>query len=294
LRRDTPLASPAVSVRGLYKSYARTGVRTQTGMSAPLMGRSTPPEDIVGAPPEDAGATRAGGRLPVLADVTFDVRPGEFVSFIGPSGSGKSTLLNILAGLEEPDAGTVEVGGSPRRLGATAYMPQNHSLLPWRSALDNAILGPEVRGASKAEARERARELFAVAGLAGFEDALPAVLSGGMRQRVAFLRTVLTGGAVQLLDEPFGALDALTRADMQEWLLELWEGMRSATVLVTHDVEEALLLSDRVLVLSPRPGRITRVHEVSLPRPRRLEMTAAPTFAAAKAALLAAVRGERA
>jgi ABC-type nitrate/sulfonate/bicarbonate transport system ATPase subunit len=236
--------------------------------------------------------------LPVLEDVSFDVAPGELVSFVGPSGSGKSTLLNIVTGLEEPDRGTVTVGGSPRRLGNVAYMPQKDVLLPWRSALDNAILGLEVKGTPREEARRRARELFGLAGLAGFERSLPAVLSGGMRQRVAFLRTVLTPSSAMLLDEPFGALDALTRSAMQEWLLGLWErgdvmsNLSATGVLVTHDVEEALLLSDRVYVLSPRPGRITLVHDVGLPRPRTTTLTTTEGFVRSRAMLLRAVRGE--
>ena len=233
-----------------------------------------------------------GGELPVLQDISFHVRPGEFVSFVGPSGSGKSTLLNILAGLEEPDAGIVEVAGSARRLGNVAYMPQKDVLLPWRSALDNAILGLEIRGVPREEARRWARELFAVAGLGGFERSLPGVLSGGMRQRVAFLRTVLSGGSVLLLDEPFGALDALTRSEMQGWLLGMWERLNVSVILVTHDVEEALLLSDRVYVLSRRPGRIRLVHEVGLPRPRTLELAASEELIRARAGLLRALREE--
>ncbi len=229
--------------------------------------------------------------LPVLQDIRFDAAPGAFVSVVGPSGSGKSTLLGIIAGLEEPDSGSVTVGGTARRLGAVAYMPQADTLLPWRTALDNAILGLEVRGTPRREARAQARELFAVAGLSGFEAAYPSALSGGMRQRVAFLRTVLTGGSVLLLDEPFGALDALTRSEMHEWLLGLWERLSVTVVLVTHDVEEALLLSDRVLVLSPRPGRVVLSYEVRLPRPRHRAMTVSEAFVRDKALLLDAIHG---
>ena len=261
-----------------------SGLRTERGAGAP--------GGAVSVRGLSKGYALAGRPLPVLQDVGFDVAPGEFVSFVGPSGSGKSTLLNILAGLEEPDAGSVSIAGAQERLGRATYMPQRDTLLPWRSALDNAILGLEVHGVPKAEARRRARELFATAGLGGFERSLPAALSGGMRQRAAFLRTLLTPGAVMLLDEPFGALDALTRSEMQEWLLRLWEGMRTSVVLVTHDVEEALLLSDRVYVLSRRPGRIRLVHEVGLPRPRDAALATSPPFVAARAELLAAVRGE--
>lgn len=236
--------------------------------------------------------TLNGRPLPVLEDVSFEVRPGEFVSFVGPSGSGKSTLLNLIAGLEEPDSGQVLVAGSAERLGRVAYMPQKDLLLPWRSALDNAILALEVRGVQKREARDRARELFAAAGLSGFEHSYPAVLSGGMRQRVAFLRTMLAGSPLMLLDEPFGALDSLTRSEMQEWLLRMWEGSSTAVVLVTHDVEEALLLSDRVYVLSRRPGRVKLVRDGVLPRPRQLSQTADERFVRARVSLLDAVRKE--
>ncbi len=236
--------------------------------------------------------TLEGAPLHVLEDVSFEVDQGEFVSFVGPSGSGKSTLLNIIAGLDEPDAGTVHVPGLPRRLGHVSYMPQKDVLLPWRSALDNAVLGLEVQGMPRREAREQARDLFAVAGLSGFEDSYPSVLSGGMRQRVAFLRTVLAGGSVMLLDEPFGALDALTRSEMHAWLLSLWEKLRSTVVLVTHDVEEALLLSDTVYVLSPRPGRVRHTLHVPLPRPRGMELADSEGFVHARANLLRVVREE--
>ncbi len=236
--------------------------------------------------------TYPDGTLPVLQDISFGVEPGEFVSFVGPSGSGKSTLLNILAGLESPDSGEVSVSGSEPRPGNTAYMPQRDVLLPWRSALDNAILGLEVHGVPRSEARCRASELFELAGLGGFERAYPSTLSGGMRQRVAFLRTVLTPGAVMLLDEPFGALDALTRAEMQAWLLGLWERIGSTVLLVTHDVEEALWFSDRVYVLSHRPGRVRHVQEAPFPRPRSVALTTREEFVAARAQLLATVREE--
>ncbi len=233
-----------------------------------------------------------GEPLPVLEDVSFEIGSGEFVSFVGPSGSGKSTLLNLLAGLEEPDRGRITISGSTDRLGHAAYMPQKDLLLPWRSALDNAVLGMEVHGVPREDARHRAREMFEIAGLAGFERSLPAALSGGMRQRVAFLRTVLTPGSVMLLDEPFGALDSLTRSELQEWLMRMWERLSTTVVLVTHDVEEALLLSDRVYVMTRRPGRIKLVHEVGLPRPRSLEVLDSEEFVRSKSALLRAVRGE--
>ena len=176
------------------------------------------------------------------------------------------------------------------RPGTVGYMHQKDLLLPWRSVLDNAILGPEIRGTPRAEAGRRAMELIRPFGLEGFEKSYPAQLSGGMRQRVAFLRTVLADRDVILLDEPFGALDALTRAGMQEWLLGLWESWSKTVVMVTHDVEEAALLSDRVYVLTPRPGRVKAAFTVDLPRPRRYEMVTDGAFVEIKARALAALR----
>lgn len=229
-----------------------------------------------------------------LRDISLTVRAGEFVALVGPSGCGKTTLLSIIAGLAQPSEGTVALRGDPAapRLGHIGYMPQRDLLLPWRKALDNATAGMEVRGVSRKEARDRARGLFQTFGLAGFERAYPAMLSGGMRQRVAFARTVLAGGDVLLLDEPFGALDALTRASLQRWLLDIWGSLGATCLLVTHDVEEALLLADRIYVLSPRPGRIRLESRVPLERPRRAEMLARPELAALKADLLAALVDE--
>ena len=233
-----------------------------------------------------------GEPLHVLDGVDFAAEAGEFVSIIGPSGCGKSTLLNILAGLEEPTAGQVRLDGrtGEGRLGSVAYMPQKDLLLPWRTALDNAILALEVQGWDRAAARGRAGELLATFGLQGFEDHYPADLSGGMRQRTAFLRTILADKRLVLLDEPFGALDALTRANLQAWLLDLWGLLAVTVVLVTHDVEEALLLSDRIYVMTARPGRISRVMTVPLQRPRTYDLVSSPEFTALKADLLATLR----
>ena len=232
--------------------------------------------------------------LPALAGIDFHASSGEFVSIIGPSGCGKSTLLNIIAGLDQPDTGTVELNGNleDRRLGLVGYMQQKDLLMPWRSVLDNAILGLEVRGVPRREARERARELLGPFGLQGFEGYYPYALSGGMRQRAAFLRTVLVGQDVVLLDEPFGALDALTRSQMQEWLLGLWENLGKTIIMVTHDVDEALLLSDRVYVLTSGPGKIRMVVDVGLPRPRNISMVGDGSFVSMKLDLMAALRGE--
>jgi len=212
------------------------------------------------------------GGVEALARLSLRVRGGEVLAVVGPSGCGKSTLLELVAGLQQPDRGTVSVLGaeSPRgRRDLCAYMPQNDLLLPWRDALANAALALECQGVGRREARRRAEPLFERFGLAEFERARPAELSGGMRQRVAFLRTLLAGRPVLLLDEPFGALDSITRAAMQEWLAAALGGEPRTVLLVTHDVEEALLLGDRVAILSPRPGRVAAELEVDLPRPRR-------------------------
>jgi ABC-type nitrate/sulfonate/bicarbonate transport system ATPase subunit len=238
-----------------------------------------------------------GNALPVLQGIDLRVYKGEFVSLIGPSGCGKSTLLNIIAGLEEPTSGAIRIlqpkdQQAARRLGAIGYMHQKDLLLPWRTVLDNAILGLELRGEPRAQARRRALEVMDSFGLKGFERSYPFLLSGGMRQRAAFLRTVLADHQVILLDEPFGALDALTRANMQEWLLQLWESWEKTVVLVTHDVEEAVLLSDRVYVLTARPGSVKMVLSVDLPRPRRYEMVTEEAFVRMKAKVMAALREE--
>ena len=234
-----------------------------------------------------------GVPVPVLAGVSLTACAGEFVTLIGPSGSGKSTLFNLIVGLEEPDAGEIRFDGlvRPVRTGLVGYMPQRDLLLPWRSVLDNVILGPELAGIPREQARAEAREYLPLFGLEGFEHAYPAALSGGMRQRAALLRTFLCHKEIMLLDEPLGALDALTRAEMQEWLLEVWSArVGGQTILfITHDVEEAVFLSDRVYVFTPRPGRIAAELHIPLPRPRRRSMVTTPPFIALKEALLAAL-----
>jgi NitT/TauT family transport system ATP-binding protein len=205
---------------------------------------------------------KAYGRVEALAGVSLRAAPGEVVAVVGPSGCGKSTLLELVCGLLAPDRGRVEAGPA-------VLMPQRDLLLPWASALDNAALALRVRGVKRAEARRRAAPVFAEFGLDGFERAKPDELSGGMRQRVAFLRTLLAGAPVLCLDEPFGALDAISRADMQAWLAGALAREPRTTLLVTHDVEEAVVLADRVVVLSPRPGRVVAELEVAMPRPRR-------------------------
>jgi NitT/TauT family transport system ATP-binding protein len=204
---------------------------------------------------------RRDAEVVALRGMDLRAAPGEIVAVVGASGCGKSTLLELICGLQEPDAGSVAADPA-------VLMPQRDLLLPWASALDNAALALRVRGMAAAPAREQARPWFERFGLAGFEDARPTALSGGMRQRVAFVRTLLAGKPVLALDEPFAALDALTRQEMQGWLARALAAEPRTVVLVTHDVEEAVVLGDRVLVMSPRPGRAVADLEVALPRPR--------------------------
>ena len=236
-----------------------------------------PPEQRT-PPQRTAGATRAndgiglsdvsrayrdrhGASVQALAGISLHADHGELLAVVGPSGCGKTTLLELICGLQTPDAGALEC--SP-----AALMPQRDLLLPWLSALDNAALALRIAGSPRAASRAQAAELFAELGLGGFEAAHPHELSGGMRQRVAFLRTLLSGKPVLCLDEPFGALDAITRAEMQAWLGRALAREPRTVVLVTHDVEEAIVLADRVAVLSPRPGRLRAEIEIDLPRPR--------------------------
>ncbi|CAN5472296.1 ABC transporter ATP-binding protein [soil metagenome] len=231
----------------------------------------------------------------VLDGIDLTVRDGEFVSIIGPSGCGKSTLFNVLAGLELPDTGSVTVHGS-EATGDTehfAYMPQKDLLFPWLKVIDNAALGLRVQGQSRKAARAQAAELFPTFGLSGFEDVWPSQLSGGMRQRVALLRTVVQHRSVLLLDEPFGALDSLTRTEMQMWLTSVWEKYHWTVVLITHDIREAVFLSDRVYALTARPGRVASEHVIDLPRPRTPDMFADPRAAAVEVELLSALGADK-
>jgi ABC-type nitrate/sulfonate/bicarbonate transport system ATPase subunit len=219
------------------------------------------------------------------------VAPREFVAIVGPSGSGKSTLFNLIVGLFQPDSGEILLDGeiATTRPGRFGYMPQRDLLLPWRDILGNVVIPLELRRVPAAQARRRALEQLPLFGLEGFEHAWPAALSGGMRQRAALLRTILTDSRALLLDEPFGALDALTRREMQDWLLELWTRLRPTVLFITHDVAEAVYLADRVLVLSARPARVVREVQILLPRPRRQGMVALPAFGEHVAELLEAL-----
>jgi ABC-type nitrate/sulfonate/bicarbonate transport system ATPase subunit len=233
--------------------------------------------------------TRRYRRVTALEGIDLALRPEEVLAVVGPSGCGKTTLLELMAGLQEPDAGTVTVHGATdaaARRDACAYMPQRDLLLPWRDALANAALALECQGVPRPEARRRAEPLFERFGLADFERARPAELSGGMRQRVAFLRTLLPGRPVLLLDEPFGGLDSLTRSSMQRWLADALAQEPRTVLLVTHDVEEAIFLADRIVVLSPRPGRVVDEETVEFARPRDVT---SPEFGAVKRRVLGAL-----
>jgi len=242
------------------------------------------------------GLGKSFGALRVLDGLSLDVRDGEFVTILGPSGSGKSTLFQVLTEGLAADRGKVVFDGKP--LAATpdkfAFMPQRDALMPWRRILDNAILGLEVQGMARPAARDRVRPLLKEFGLDGFETAYPHQLSGGMRQRVALLRTVVQARRMLLLDEPFGALDALTRAAMQRWLERMWDEHRWTALLITHDIREAIFLSDRIYVFSARPARVVLELAVPLPRPREFRDLNSPEAAAIEARLIEALLPEEA
>lgn len=228
------------------------------------------------------------GKVHTLEDISLEVNKGEFVSIIGPSGCGKSTLFNIISGLEKPDKGTIFLNNRniTGMRGYVSYMLQKDLLLPWRTVLDNCILGQEIQNIPRNKARELARSVLQEFNLQEYERSYPAVLSGGMRQRVAFLRTILSGKEILLLDEPFGALDAFTKSEMHHWLMKVWEKYNTAVLFITHDVEEALLLSDRIYVFSHRPAKVRLVSEISLKRPRSRDTLVTKEFIEYKKALL--------
>ncbi len=216
--------------------------------------------------------SKSFGTLKVLNDISLMVKNHEFVSIIGPSGSGKSTLFHILAGIEKQTSGEIFLNQKKVRelRGKFGYMPQEASLLPWKTVMENIMLGPVILGESRKTAQEKANELLQKFNLQNFSHHFPDALSGGMQQRVALLRTVLFHPSFLLLDEPFGSLDALTRHAAQMWLLDVWRTFHSSVLFITHDIQEAILLSDRVYVISDRPATIIKEVKVNLPRPRGL------------------------
>jgi ABC-type nitrate/sulfonate/bicarbonate transport system ATPase subunit len=229
------------------------------GTAANIPDTSVPAVSVAGV--SRAYRDRDGAMVQALADISLRADPRDLLAVVGPSGCGKTTLLELVCGLQAPDAGSVECAPA-------ALMPQHDLLLPWLSALDNAALALRIAHVPRAQARQRAEQLFNELGLAGFEHARPHELSGGMRQRVAFVRTLLSGKQLLCLDEPFGALDAITRLEMHAWLTNALIREPRTVVLVTHDVEEAIVLADRVAVLSPRPGHVVATLNIDLPRPR--------------------------
>jgi ABC-type nitrate/sulfonate/bicarbonate transport system ATPase subunit len=232
-----------------------------------------------------------------VSNVNLKIARSEFVTLVGPSGCGKSTLFNMIAGLLPPDDdGSLLFAGAPQRdgqlLGKVSFMPQRDLLFPWRSVLDNAILALEVEGVPRKEARDRARAMLPEFGLTGFADHYPHQLSGGMRQRVALMRTFLFERDLLLLDEPFGALDALTRSRMQHWLLDIWARHRRTVLFITHDIDEAIVLGDRVLVMTARPGTVKSETVIDMPRPRDPSIVTSPEFIRIKQRLLAEIEEE--
>jgi len=233
-------------------------------------------------------------RVMALQDIDLDVAQREFVAILGPSGCGKSTLLNMVAGFDHPTRGSVKVEGeaiaqpSPRR----CVVFQEPALFPWLTVMDNVVFGPKNRGQPAADCRPRAAQIIEQVGLRGFEASYPAELSGGMRQRVGIARVLIMEPRVLLMDEPFGSLDAQTRSLMQELLLGLWQRQQQTVLFITHDIEEALLLADRVCVMTARPGRIKKSIPVPMPRPRAIELTLSPEFNALRREVLELIREE--
>ncbi|MDQ1115287.1 MULTISPECIES: ABC transporter ATP-binding protein [Microbacterium] len=224
------------------------------------------------------------GSTEALAPTDLTVAPGEFVSVIGPSGCGKSTLFNIVSGILRPTRGSVSIDGrdTTGRPGQVGYMLQKDLLVPSLSALENITLGARLTGRVTRETKQRAAEMATHYGLGDFLDHFPHAMSGGMRQRVALMRTLAFAKDVMLLDEPFGALDSQTRLDMQQWLLRVWTETGSTVLFITHDIDEAIFLADRVVVMSPRPGRISEILTVDLPRPRDVDVLTTERFTALK------------
>lgn len=234
------------------------------------------------------GVSRNFGDITALSPTDFEINAGEFVSIVGPSGCGKSTMFNIVAGVLQPSAGRVQIDGKDvtGETGQVGYMLQKDLLLPWRTVLDNVVLGAVLKGGASRAQRAEGVALARRYGLGDFINHYPAALSGGMRQRVALMRTLAMHHDVMLLDEPFGALDSQTRLSMQQWLLSVWEREKRTVVFVTHDIDEAIFLADRVVVMTPRPGRIHEVIRVPIQRPRPVSSLIQPEFVALKQRIL--------
>lgn len=229
----------------------------------------------------------------VLGDVSFRVGDGEFVSLLGPSGSGKSTIFQLIGGLLEPDSGTITLDGRELNgsTGHISYMPQSPALFPWRTVLENVQISAEIAGLPPN--REKTLDLIRSAGLSGYEDAYPCELSGGMKQRVSFIRSLNAPQPIICLDEPFSALDEFTRIEMQQWLLSIWEENRKSILFITHDIEEALFLSDRILVLSEKPATVKTEVQVPFPRPRTEDLLLSGPFLHMKRDIYESLRSER-
>ncbi|PPA85810.1 nitrate ABC transporter ATP-binding protein [Brevibacillus laterosporus] len=236
--------------------------------------------------------TDSGCTIEVLQQISLEVKKGEFVSLIGPSGSGKSTLFHIIGGLLSPIHGSITIEGKQvtGETGHISYMPQSSSLLPWRTIEENVGLALEIEGVSRKETLKLAREWLPKVGLDGYEKAYPHMLSGGMQQRVAFLRSLLSRQELICLDEPFGALDALSRTDMQNWLLSIWEKHKRSVLLITHSIDEAIFLSDKIYVLTAKPAQVAATISVPFERPRREKMLLSPEFLLVKEKILTLLR----
>ncbi|MED1789396.1 ABC transporter ATP-binding protein [Brevibacillus laterosporus] len=236
--------------------------------------------------------TESGCTIEVLHQISLEVKKGEFVSLIGPSGSGKSTLFHIIGGLLSPIHGSITIEGKQvtGETGHISYMPQSSSLLPWRTIEENVGLALEIEGVSRKETLKLAREWLPKVGLDGYEKAYPHMLSGGMQQRVAFLRALLSRQELICLDEPFGALDALSRTDMQNWLLSIWEKHKRSVLLITHSIDEAIFLSDKIYVLTAKPAQVAATISVPFERPRREKMLLSPEFLLVKEKILTLLR----
>ncbi|WP_202913120.1 ABC transporter ATP-binding protein [Acuticoccus sediminis] len=282
-RSGAPVAEPVRATAAPSAAAGGAAAAATTGDEQPII--------------ELTSASKTFGETVAIDGLSLTIRPGELVTVVGPSGCGKSTLFNILAGLEEPDAGSaLRFEGrschAAELLGRVAFMPQRDLLLPWRNVIDNAILALEIEGQNKKKARAEALKMLPEFGLSGFETKYPNQLSGGMRQRVALMRTFMFKRDLMLLDEPFGALDALTRTMMQRWLLDIWQKHRRTVLFITHDVDEALFLGDRVLVMTARPGRVKLEQPVTLERPRLPDVVTSAEFVRLKKVLLDAIEEE--